>query len=78
MSTPAFGDGYVTVGGVFFYCKLELHVLLGNLDGVAYRDKVLNTHVVPHFENHPLADRTIFMDDNARPHRDRTLREFRL
>jgi hypothetical protein len=25
--------------------------------------------VVPHFDNHPLATRPVYMDDNARPHR---------
>jgi hypothetical protein len=34
---------------------------------------VLNTHIVFHFDNHPLADRTIFMDNNARA---RIVREF--
>jgi hypothetical protein len=38
---------------------------------------VFNTQVVPHFDNHPLADRSIFMDDNARPHRARNGRECR-
>jgi hypothetical protein len=33
-------------------------------------------HVVPHFDNHPLADRPIFMADNARPHRARIVRAF--
>jgi hypothetical protein len=27
--------------------------------------------VVPHFDNHPLATRPVYMDDNARPHRSR-------
>jgi hypothetical protein len=30
---------------------------------------VLAPRVVPHFDNHALADRPMFMDDNARPHR---------
>ena len=29
--------------------------------------------VIPHFDNHPLATRPIFMDDNARPHRGRAV-----
>ena len=66
--TTAFGGGGVTVWGCFsFNCKLDLHVLQGNINGVAYRDNVLSTHVVPYFDNHPLADRPIFMDDKARP-----------
>jgi transposase len=51
--------------------------LQGNLSGVAYRDNVLNATVVPQFDNHPLADGLIFMDNNARPHRPRIVREFR-
>ena len=57
MGTAAFGGGGVTVWGCFsFNCKLGLQVLQGNLNGVAYRDNVHNEHVVPHFDNHPLAD----------------------
>jgi hypothetical protein len=29
--------------------------------------------VVPHFDNHPLATRSVYMDDNARPHRSRAV-----
>jgi transposase len=29
--------------------------------------------VVPHFDNHPLATRPVYMDDNARPHRSRAV-----
>ena len=54
-----------------------MHVLQGNPNGIAYRDNVLKAHVVPHFDNHPLADRPIFMNDNARLHRSRMMREFR-
>jgi hypothetical protein len=38
---------------------------------VEYRDNVLAPRVIPHFDNHALADRPMFMDDNARPHRAR-------
>jgi hypothetical protein len=40
-------------------------------------DNVFNKHVVPHFDNHPMADRSIFIDDNARPHIARIVREYR-
>ena len=43
----------------------------------SYRDDVLNAHVVSHFDNHPLADRAIFIDDNVRPHSASIIREFR-
>ena len=69
MGTIAFGGGGVTVWGCFsFDCKLDLYVLDGNLIGQKYGDNVLAPHVVPHFDNHALADRSMFMDDNARPH----------
>ena len=31
--------------------------------------------VVPHFENHHLADRPVFIDNNARPHKARIVRQ---
>lgn len=34
-----------------------------SLNGVAYPANVLNAHAVPYFDNHPLADKLIFMDD---------------
>ena len=37
---------------------------------------MLAPHVVPHFDNHVLADRPMFMDDNARPHRARIVQHF--
>ena len=72
LGTTVFGVGGVTVWGCFsFDCKLDLYVLDGNLTGQEYRDNVLALRVVPHFDNHALADRPMFMDDNARPHRAR-------
>jgi hypothetical protein len=37
---------------------------------------VLAPRVVPHFDNHALADRPMFMDDNDRPHRARIVQHF--
>jgi len=75
LGTTAFGDGVVTVWWCFsLNCKLDSHVLQGNLNGVAYRDNVLNAHVVSHFNNPPLADGSIFMDDTAIRHRARIVR----
>ena len=75
--TTAFGGGGVTVWGCFsFDCKLDLYVPDGNLTGQKYRDNVLAPCVVPHFDNHALADRPMFMDDNARPHRARIVQYF--
>ena len=77
LGTTAFGGGGVTVWGCFsFDCKLDLYVLDGNLTGQKYHDNVLAPRVVLHFDNHALADRPIFMDDNARPHRARIVQHF--
>jgi hypothetical protein len=45
----------------------------GNLPGDQYIRDVLQPVVVPHFDNHPLATRPVYMDDNARPHRSRAV-----
>jgi hypothetical protein len=64
-----FGGGGVTVWGCFsFDCKLDLYALDGNLTGQKYRDNVLAPRIVPYFDNHALADKSMFMEDNARPH----------
>jgi hypothetical protein len=43
----------------------------GNLTGDQYIRDVLQPVVAPHFDNHPLATRPVYMDDNAKPHRSR-------
>jgi hypothetical protein len=45
----------------------------GNITGDQYIRDVLQPDVVPHFDNHPLATRPVYMDDNARPHRSRAV-----
>jgi hypothetical protein len=45
-----------------------LYVIDGTLRGQKYRDQILRSLVVPHFDGHPLASRPILMDVNARPH----------
>ena len=37
---------------------------------------MLAPRVVPHFDKHALADRPMFMDNNARPHRARIVQHF--
>jgi hypothetical protein len=52
-----------TVWGCFsFDFKSELYVLDGNLTGQKYRDNVLAPRVVPHSDNHALADSPMCMD----------------
>jgi hypothetical protein len=52
-------------------CKLDLVTIQGNLTGDQYIRDVLQPVGVPHFDNHPLATRPVYMDDSARPHHSR-------
>jgi transposase len=60
-------------GCIFHDCKLDLVTIQGNLTGDQYIRDVLQPVVVPHFDNHPLATRPVYMDDNARPHHSRAV-----
>jgi transposase len=76
LGTTAFGGGGVTVWGCFsFDCKIDLYVLNGTMTGQKYCD-IIRDIVVPHFDNHCLAIRPLFMDDNARPHRARIVSDY--
>jgi transposase len=67
VDTVPFGGGSVMVWGCVSYdCKLDLITVRGNLNGQIFRQTILETSVVPHFDNHPLNTRPVFMDDNAR------------
>ena len=61
------------LGCISHDCKLDLVTMQGNLTGDQYIRDVLQPVVVPHFDNHPLATRPVYMDDNARPHRSRAV-----
>ena len=50
--------------------KTPLTTAQGNLNGVRYQDEILDVIVRPHFQQFQ-AERPIFMDDNACPHRVR-------
>ena len=52
---------------------LDLVTIQGNLTDDQYIRDVLQPVVVPHFDNHPLATRPVYMDDNARHHRSRAV-----
>lgn len=70
------GGGSVMIWGcVSFRCKLDLVTIPGTLTGEKYRDNILQPVVIPHFDNHPLRSRPVYMDDNARPHRARVVTE---
>ena len=76
MPTVPYGGGSVMVWGCLsFHCKLDLLTIRGNLTGQRYIEEVLEPVVVPHFDNHALATRPVFMDDNARPHRSQAVRQ---
>ena len=60
------------LGCISHDCKLDLVTIQGNLTGDQYIRGVLQPNV-PHFDNHPLATRSVYMDDNARPHRSRAV-----
>jgi transposase len=62
-------------GCISHNCKLDLVTIQGNLTGDQCIRDVLQPVVVPHFDNHPLATRPVYMDDNARPHRSRAVSE---
>ena len=71
--TVTYGGGSVNVWGCISHdCKLDLVTIQGNLTGYQYIRDLLQP-VVPHFDNHPLATRPVYMDDNARPHRSRAV-----
>ena len=73
-STVPYGGGSVMVWGCISHdCKLDLVTIQSNLTGDQYIRDVLQPVAVPHFDNHPLATRPVYMDDNARPHRSRTV-----
>ena len=44
-----------------------------NLTGDQYIRDVLQPIVAPYFDNDPLATRSVYMDDNARPHCSRAV-----
>ena len=72
--TVPYGGGLVMVWGCISRdCKLDLVTIQGNLTGDQYIRDALQPVVVLHFDNHPLATRPVYMDDNARPHRSRTV-----
>ena len=61
-----FRGGSVMCGGCVSYdCKLVLVTVQGDRNGPRYQRDVLETVVVPHFDNHASATRPVCMDDNA-------------
>jgi transposase len=72
--TVRYGGGSVMVYGCFSHdCKLDLVTIEGNLNGDQYIRDVLQPVVFPNFDNHPLATRPVYMDDNVLSHRSRAV-----
>ena len=67
--TVPYSGGSVMIWGCISHdCKLDLVTIRGNLtDDQQIRD-VLQPVIVPHFDNHPLTARPVFIDDNTRSH----------
>ena len=72
-TVPYGGDSVMVLECIYHDCKLDLVTIHGNLTDDQYTRDVLQPVVVPHFDNHPLATRPVYMDDNARPHRSRAV-----
>jgi transposase len=72
-TVPYGGDSVIVWGCISHDCKLDLVTIQSNLTGDQYTRDVLQPVVVPHFDNHSLATRPVYMDDNARPHRSRAV-----
>jgi transposase len=68
-TVPYCGGSVIIWGCISHDCKLNLVTIQGNLTG----DQYIRDVVVPHFDNHSLATRPVYMDDNARPHRSRAV-----
>jgi hypothetical protein len=60
-------------GDVHRMTRFDLITVRVNLNGQIYRQNILETSVVPHFDNHPWNKRPVFMDDSARSHRARVM-----
>ena len=72
--TIPYGGGSVMVWRCISHdCKLDLVTIQGNLTSDQYIRDVLQPVVVPHFDNHQLATRPVYMDDNVKPHCSRAV-----
>ena len=71
----AFGGGSVTVWGAFsLHHRTPLYHAQGNLNGLRYRDEILQPLAVPTLQQ--IGPMAVYQDDNARPHRARVVNDF--
>ena len=68
-TVPYCGGSVMIWGCISHDCTLNLVCIQGNLTG----DQYIRDVVVPHFDNHSLATRPVYMDDNASPHHSRAV-----
>ena len=74
VETVAFGRCSVMVRGCAPHdYRFYLITVRVNLNGQIYLQNIVDARVVPHFDNHPLNKRPVFMDESARPHRARVM-----
>jgi hypothetical protein len=75
MGAYAWSEHIVTV---ILACQITIKNVQVQLTvkGKTTPDSCTPPRVGPHFDNHALADRPIFMDDNARPHRAQIVQHF--
>ena len=72
-TAPYGGGSIIILGCISHECKLDLVTIQGNLSGDQCIRDVLQPVVLPHFDNHPLATRPVYMDDNTRHHLSRAV-----
>lgn len=71
----AFGGGGITVwAGVMYNGKTELFISNRTVNAAVYRDNILNNIVLPFAQD--FGEDFVLIDDNARPHRARTVINF--
>ena len=64
------GASLMVWGGISGLYRTDLVVIQGNLNGVRYRDEILQQQVEPFMQNHPEVE--MFQLDNTRPHTARS------
>ena len=63
--TVPYRGGSVMIWGCISGLQVDLDTIRGNLTGNQYIREVLQTVVILHFDNHPLAARPVFLEDNT-------------
>jgi hypothetical protein len=71
--TVTYGGCSVMIGVYLSWQEAGFSHHTRQLTADQYIRDVLQPVVFPHFGNHPLATRPVYMDDNARPHRSRAV-----